>query len=90
MEIMVPDFLTFHLYLSPLLCCVTEVMVSGAKADLALQDADRNTALHLACSKVRAIQRQEMFFSHSVLKMLRFSCGLSVSGLKLKVVTIQI
>ncbi|KAL3991489.1 serine/threonine-protein phosphatase 6 regulatory ankyrin repeat subunit A-like [Oreochromis niloticus] len=26
-------------------------MVSGAKADLALQDADRNTALHLACSK---------------------------------------
>lgn len=69
MEIMVPEFLTFHLYLSPLLCCVTEVMVSGAKADLALQDADRNTALHLACSKVRAIQRQEMFFSHSVLKI---------------------
>lgn len=65
-------------------------MASVAKADLALQDADRNTALHLACSKVKAFQRQEMLFSHSVLKMLQFSCGLSVSDFKLKVVTIQI
>uniref|UniRef100_A0A672J6T0 Uncharacterized protein n=1 Tax=Salarias fasciatus TaxID=181472 RepID=A0A672J6T0_SALFA len=31
--------------------CVPEVLVSSAKADLALQDTERNTALHLACSK---------------------------------------
>lgn len=29
-----------------------ELLVSGAKADLTLQDAVKNTALHLACSKV--------------------------------------
>uniref|UniRef100_A0A672NKZ6 Uncharacterized protein n=1 Tax=Sinocyclocheilus grahami TaxID=75366 RepID=A0A672NKZ6_SINGR len=28
-----------------------EVLLSGAKADMTLQDAHRNTALHLACSK---------------------------------------
>ncbi len=32
--------------------CLSEVLVSSAKADLTLQDAHRNTALHLACSKV--------------------------------------
>lgn len=31
--------------------CV-ELLVSSAKADLTLQDAAKNTALHLACSKV--------------------------------------
>lgn len=30
-----------------------ELLVSSAKADLTLQDAVKNTALHLACSKVR-------------------------------------
>ncbi|MBN3314346.1 ANR28 phosphatase, partial [Atractosteus spatula] len=30
-----------------------EVLVSSAKADLTLQDSNKNTALHLACSKVR-------------------------------------
>lgn len=29
-----------------------ELLVSSAKADLTLQDAAKNTALHLACSKV--------------------------------------
>lgn len=33
--------------------CLAEVLVSSAKADLTLQDANKNTALHLACSKVR-------------------------------------
>ncbi len=32
--------------------CLAEVLVSSAKADLTLQDANKNTALHLACSKV--------------------------------------
>lgn len=32
---------------------LSEVLVSSAKADLTLQDANKNTALHLACSKVR-------------------------------------
>ncbi|CAI5648991.1 serine/threonine-protein phosphatase 6 regulatory ankyrin repeat subunit A-like isoform X1 [Oreochromis niloticus] len=47
-----------HMHRTPLMMVAlngqtnaVEVMVSGAKADLALQDADRNTALHLACSK---------------------------------------
>ncbi|XP_039478411.1 serine/threonine-protein phosphatase 6 regulatory ankyrin repeat subunit A-like [Oreochromis aureus] len=47
-----------HMHRTPLMMAAlngqtnaVEVMVSGAKADLALQDADRNTALHLACSK---------------------------------------
>lgn len=31
-----------------------EVLVSSAKADLTLQDSSKNTALHLACSKVCA------------------------------------
>lgn len=31
---------------------MAEVLVSSAKADLTLQDTHRNTALHLACSKV--------------------------------------
>lgn len=30
----------------------SELLVSSAKADLTLQDAVKNTALHLACSKV--------------------------------------
>lgn len=34
--------------------CLAEVLVSSAKADLTLQDANKNTALHLACSKVRS------------------------------------
>lgn len=29
-----------------------ELLVSSAKADLTLQDTAKNTALHLACSKV--------------------------------------
>lgn len=33
----------------------TEVLVSSGKADLSLQDTERNTALHLACSKVAKI-----------------------------------
>lgn len=31
---------------------LSELLVSSAKADLTLQDANKNTALHLACSKV--------------------------------------
>lgn len=31
---------------------MAEVLVNSAKVDLTLQDAHRNTALHLACSKV--------------------------------------
>lgn len=30
----------------------SELLVSSAKADLTLQDAVKNTALHLACAKV--------------------------------------
>uniref|UniRef100_A0AAX7UI30 Ankyrin repeat domain 28b n=1 Tax=Astatotilapia calliptera TaxID=8154 RepID=A0AAX7UI30_ASTCA len=47
-----------HMHRTPLMMAAlngqtnaVEVMASVAKADLALQDADRNTALHLACSK---------------------------------------
>lgn len=35
-----------------LLFSLAELLVSSAKADLTLQDAVKNTALHLACSKV--------------------------------------
>lgn len=40
-----------ELNFSPLTLCL-ELLVSSAKADLTLQDAVKNTALHLACSKV--------------------------------------
>lgn len=33
---------------------ILEVLVSSAKANLTLQDVSKNTALHLACSKVSA------------------------------------
>lgn len=36
-----------------LLAHYSELLVSSAKADLTLQDAVKNTALHLACTKVR-------------------------------------
>lgn len=36
--------------------------MNSAKADLTQQDTNRNTALHLACSKVTTIHRQEMLF----------------------------
>lgn len=38
--------------------------MSSAKADLTLQDAAKNTALHLACSKVRSAT-----WSHSSLTL---------------------
>lgn len=38
------------IFLSP---CFPEVLVSSGKTDLSLQDLNRNTALHLACSKVK-------------------------------------
>lgn len=40
---------------------LSEVLVSSAKADLTLQDKCKNTALHLACSKVRIIFQLEAF-----------------------------
>lgn len=35
------------------LCCRTAILLHRAKADLTLLDENKNTALHLACSKVR-------------------------------------
>ena len=43
---------------------VAEVLVSSAKADLTLQDAHRNTALHLACSKVTVHRDRKCYFLH--------------------------
>lgn len=43
--------LTLVVFFPPLTLCL-ELLVSSAKADLTLQDAVKNTALHLACSKV--------------------------------------
>lgn len=40
-----------------LLAHCSELLVSSAKADLTLQDAVKNTALHLACTKVGATGR---------------------------------
>ena len=41
-----------HLTYSGVSLSHIEVLVSSAKADLTLQDTNKNTALHLACSKV--------------------------------------
>lgn len=41
--------------------CFAEVLVSSGKTDLSLQDVARNTALHLACSKVRAFAFKVIF-----------------------------
>ena len=45
-----------HVGVETTFCLYAEVLVSRAKADLTLQDANKNTALHLACSKVRNTQ----------------------------------
>uniref|UniRef100_A0A8C1B9J1 Ankyrin repeat domain 28b n=1 Tax=Cyprinus carpio carpio TaxID=630221 RepID=A0A8C1B9J1_CYPCA len=60
-----------------------EVLVSSAKADLTLQDAHRNTALHLACSKVPNththtliyIKDDSLCFSVSCLRPLHVAAG---------------
>uniref|UniRef100_A0A8C1WYU2 Ankyrin repeat domain 28b n=1 Tax=Cyprinus carpio TaxID=7962 RepID=A0A8C1WYU2_CYPCA len=62
-----------------------EVLVSSAKADLTLQDAHRNTALHLACSKSRTcscvccpprhLRIIESCFSVSCLRPLHVAAG---------------
>lgn len=44
--------LTFNLLFLTFSFSLLELLVSSAKADLTLQDAVKNTALHLACSKV--------------------------------------
>lgn len=58
------SFPTSEVSVEPSPCCVTEVLVSSAKADLALQDTERNTALHLACSKVPHIYWGRKCFTH--------------------------
>ena len=40
--------------------------MSSGKADLSLQDINRNTALHLACSKVTTSQSGDDFYSLSI------------------------
>lgn len=44
--------LSLFFCISPSHSHCSELLVSSAKADLTLQDAVKNTALHLACSKV--------------------------------------
>lgn len=46
--------------------CLAEVLVSSAKADLTLQDANKNTALHLACSKVRNTLFSHVLIPHNM------------------------
>lgn len=51
--------------------------MSSAKADLTLQDAVKNTALHLACSKVRISRFDDAVQLSSLLSPLPVTSGYS-------------
>lgn len=52
----------------------SELLVSSAKADLTLQDAVKNTALHLACTKVSVTAGLFIIYYLNTLYMHYFTC----------------